>query len=267
MKTRSFLPVLLILFSCTGLLHSQTGIFTDDSEVGIEEHLDEIIPGDIMLVDESGRTVALEQMIDKPTIVNLVYYRCPGICSPIMEAIADVIDKMDLTLGEDFQVLTISFDPTESLDLARRKKNNYLNLMDTDTLARVHWKFFISDSASIARLTQAVGFKYKRTGNDFIHAGTIIIVSPERKITRYLNGTYFLPFEVKMSIIEASKGRSMPTVNRILQYCYSYDPAGQKYVMNITKVTGTVIIFFGLILFLYLVLKPAIRKKKLKTEN
>jgi len=206
-------------------------------------------------------------MVDKPTIVNLVYYRCPGICSPIMEAIADVIDKMDLTLGEDFQVLTISFDPTESIDLARRKKNNYLNLMDSDSLARTHWKFFISDSLSVAKLTQSVGFKYKRTGNDFIHAGTIIVISPDRKITRYLNGTYFLPFEVKMSIIEASKGQSMPTVNRILQYCYSYDPAGRKYVMNVTKVTGSVIIFFGLFLFLYLIIKPAIRKKKAKQEN
>ena len=267
MKITPAVRLLLFMFVFPVLSLAQTPITPQDVEIGIEEHLDEYIPLDIMLINETYDTVYLEDILDKPTIINLVYYRCPGICSPLMEGIADVMGKVDLELGKDYQVLTISFDPSESIPLAERKKNNYLNLMDDDKLAREHWRFFVSDSANIARLTNATGFKYKKTGNDFIHAASITIVSNEGKITRYLNGIYFLPFEIKMAIVEASQGKSSPTVNRLLQYCYSFDPAGQKYVLNITKVSATLIIFMGLFIFLYLVLKPMIRKKKLTPEE
>ena len=87
----------------------------------------------------------------------------------------------------------------------------------TEEIAR-GWKFFISDSASIAKATNAVGFKYKRQGNDFLHAASVMVISPDGKITRYLNGLYFLPFEFKMAIIEANKGQSGPTINKVLQF-------------------------------------------------
>ena len=153
---------LLVLIPCH--LNGQTAITPQETEIGIEEHLDEYIPLDIMVIDEKNQTTNLAALIDKPTIINLVYYRCPGICSPLMEGLADVMDKVDLELGKDYQVLTISFDPRESIELAHRKKNNYLNLMSSPEPAREHWKFFVSDSANIARLTDAVGFKYKKTG-------------------------------------------------------------------------------------------------------
>ena len=121
------------------------------------------------------------------------------------------------------------------------------------------WLFFTSDSTNVSNLTQATGFRYKPTGNDFIHAATLIIVDPKGKITRYMNGIYFLPFELKMSILDAAESKSGPTINRVLQYCYSYDPEGQKYVMNVTKVAGTLIIFMGLVLFLVLVF---VKKRK-----
>ncbi|MFW5710104.1 MAG: SCO family protein, partial [Bacteroidota bacterium] len=165
--------------------------------------------------------------------------------------------------GEDYQVLTISFDPTESSDLAARKKRNYMNLIENKDIAE-GWHFYTSDSANIARLTEATGFRYKRTGNDFLHAGALILVSPDGKITRYLNGTYFLPFEFKMAIVEATQGKTGPTINKVLQYCYTYDPAGQQYVLNITKVSGSIIIFIGLLFFLVLALKPVFRKKESK---
>lgn len=114
----------------------------------------------------------------------------------------------------------------------------------------------MSDSASIIRATNATGFKYKRTGNDFLHAASVTVVSPEGKITRYLNGLFFLPFEWKMAIIEASEGKSGPTLNKILNFCFAYDPTGQTYVLNFTKVGGIVILFFAISLLLFLVLKP-----------
>ncbi|WP_299576179.1 SCO family protein [uncultured Sunxiuqinia sp.] len=225
-------------------------------EIGVIEHLDDYLPEGIYLTGLDSQRVLLSDLIDKPTILNFVYYRCPGICSPLMEGLAEVMDRSDLKPNEDYQVLTISFDPTETLDLAQRKKTNYLNLVNKKEAIAAGWKFFISDSASIAKAVQAVGFQYKKTGNDFLHAASVMVISPDGKITRYLNGIYFLPFEFKMAIIEANKGQSGPTINKILQFCYSYDPQGQTYVLNVTKVAGTVIIFFALVIFLFLILKP-----------
>ena len=230
-----------------------------DVEIGIIEKLDQYIPMDAMIVDEQGDTVIIGDLIDKPTILNFVYFRCPGICSPLMDGLADVIDATDLELGTDYQALTISFDAREGTFLAVKKKNNYLNLMEKKEQAQEGWRFFTSDSANIQALTESVGFRFKPTGNDFIHAATLIIVDQEGKITRYMNGIYFLPFELKMSILDAAQGKSGPTINRVLQYCYSFDPEGQRYVLNITKVAGTVIIFLGLVLFVMLII---VRKRK-----
>ncbi len=253
--------VLLLLFVSPICVLSQDVINPvadqNDVEIGVVERLDEFLPDSISLINEAGEHVWLLDVIDKPTIINFVYYRCPGICSPLMEAVAGVMDKSDLVAGVDYQVLTISFDPSEPIDLGIRKKANYLNLMKNKVAeAKNGWLFFVSDSASIAKATNAAGFKYKRTGNDFLHAASLTVVSNEGKITRYLNGMYFLPFEWKMAIIEASKGQSGATLNKVLRYCYTYDPVGQTYVMNVTKVSGTLILFFAVVLLLILVIKP-----------
>lgn len=251
------LLLFLILFSGISLYGQKAfDDLTKDPEIGITEHLDEFLPTDIYLVDENNQRVLLSDLIDKPTIINWVYFRCPGICSPLMEGLAKVMDASDLVAGVDYQVLTISFDPTETIDLGIRKKTSYLNLVDKKETIRQGWKFFVSDSASIAKGTNAVGFKYKRTGNDFVHAASVMVVSPKGKITRYLNGIYFLPFDFKMAVIESSKGMSSPTINKIMQYCFSYDPVGQAYVLNVTKISGTLILFVAMLFFLVLIFKP-----------
>jgi len=233
---------------------------TKDPEIGISEHLDEFIPTDIYLIDENNQKVLLTDLIDKPTIINWVYFRCPGICSPLMEGLAHVMDESDMIPGVDYQVLTISFDPTETIDLGLRKKTNYLNLVNKKEENSKGWKFFVSDTVSIEKGTNATGFKYKKTGSDFAHAASVTVVSPKGKITRYLNGIYFLPFDFKMAVIESSKGMSAPTISKIMQYCFSYDPVGQAYVLNVTKITGTLILFIALLFFLVLIFKPK-RKK------
>ncbi len=248
MKRRLITTFLIVLF--IPLLAQNEA----DVEIGVVEKLDQYVPLDALLIDEHGDTVTLGELLDKPTILNFVYYRCPGICSPLMDGLADAMDGNDLVLGEDYQALTISFDAREGTFLAVKKKNNYLNLMEKKEQAEKGWLFFTSDSASIARLTDAAGFRYKPTGNDFIHSATLIILDPKGKITRYMNGIYFLPFELKMSLIEAAEGKSGPTINRVLQYCYSYDPEGQKYMLNITKISATLILFFAVVLLLVLFL-------------
>ena len=260
---KRFIPISLITFLIPLMMQGQTIKATQDIkspelEIGIVEHLDEYIPDDLMVIDTTGQAVNLKQLIDKPTVLMWVYYRCPGICSPLMTSVAEVIGKTDLILGKDFQVITISFDAREGSDLAIRKRENYLNLIGKP-VDESGWMFYTADSANIARGTEATGFRFKKAGNDFMHSAALIMISPDGKITRYLQGTYFLPFEFKMALIETSQGKSGPTIYKVLQFCYTYDPAGQQYVLNVTKVAGSLILIIALIVFLILVLKP--RKK------
>jgi protein SCO1/2 len=258
-KKEEYFFFFFLIFFFYGMISSGQKVFddkTDKTEIGIVEHLDTYLPKDIYLIDENNQKVALTDLIDKPTIINFVYFRCPGICSPLMEGLAQVMDKCDLVPGVDYQVLTISFDPRETIDLGIRKKANYLNLVKKKEAIAKGWNFFVSDSASIVKGTNAVGFKYKPQGQDFAHAAGVVVVSPKGKITRYLTGIYFLPFDFKMAIIESSKGISAPTINKIMQYCFSYDPVGKAYVLNVTKITGTIILFFAVLFFLVLIFKP-----------
>jgi len=247
-----FIAILIVMLSFIGTAQ-------DPDKIGVVEHLDTYLPSDVILTDVNGDTTFLSAVINKPTVLNFVYYRCPGICTPLMDGIAEVVNQSDLELGEDYQIVTISFDFTETSDLALKKRNNYFLLVEKEGIEK-GWLFFTADSMNVARLTQATGFSYKRTGNDFIHTAGLILLSPEGKITRYLNGTYFLPFEFKLAVIEASKGIPGPTVNRILQFCYSYDPVGQAYVLNITKVSGILILFIGVLVLIVLTVKPRHKK-------
>ncbi|PKP01787.1 MAG: SCO family protein [Bacteroidetes bacterium HGW-Bacteroidetes-9] len=253
-----FSVALLTAIGVKGQVPATKDIGTPQTEIGIVEHLDEYLPDDLTFIGTDDQPYNLKQLINKPTVLMFVYYRCPGICSPLMNSMAEIIDKTDLVLGKDYQVITISFDQREGTEVALKKRNNYLNQI-TKEVDKDGWKFYTGDSANIAKATNAVGFKFKKAGNDFLHSATIIMLSPDGKITRYLQGTYFLPFEFKMAVVEASKGKSGPTIFRILQFCYSYDPAGQQYVLNITKMAGTLILGLGFIVFLILVFKP--RKK------
>ncbi|WP_430813020.1 SCO family protein [Carboxylicivirga sp. RSCT41] len=235
---------------------------SQNQKIGIIEHLDEYLPEDIHVIDINGDTVLLSSVIqNKPTVLNFVYYRCPGICTPLMDGITEVVNLSDMQLSQDYQIVTISFDYTENHELALKKRNNYSMIVEKEGMEK-GWLFFTADSSNVAHLTKATGFSYKKTGNDFIHTAGLILISPDGKITRYLNGTYFLPFEFKLAVIEASKGIPGPTVNRILQFCYSYDPAGQAYVLNITKVAGILIIVIAGLVLLVLTIKP---KKTVKT--
>jgi protein SCO1 len=259
MKQVMLICAFIIAFSRHGMC--QLPAVSTDPEIGIVEHLDDTLPADLQLTNHRGEKVLLGDLVDKPTVISFVYYRCPGICSPLMNGLAEVIDKTGLKIGKDYQVFTISFDPREGTDLASSKHKNYLNLV-TAPGADTGWTFFTADSATIKRFTSAAGFKYKPAGNDFVHAAAIFMISRDRKITRYLNGTYFQPFEFKLALLEASKGQSGPTINRVLQYCYSYDPQGKQYVLNITRVMGILISLLAVAFFLWLSVRPLFRKKQ-----
>jgi protein SCO1 len=249
--------ILIILLLCLVQFAalSQERDQRNDPVIGISERLDEYLPEDIVLINTNGERVDLYSLLDKPTVLAIVYYRCPGICSPFMTSVADVIQHSNLEIGREYQVLNISFDPSEGPILSSANQNNYHSLVDKEFDPK-GWQFFTTDSINSRKLTNAVGFNYKRQGLDFLHTSAMIFVSDEGKITRYLHGTYFLAMDLKLAVVETAQGKSGPSMSRLLSYCYSYDPAGQAYVFNVTKVAGIIILFFALVIFLFLVLKP-----------
>jgi protein SCO1/2 len=237
------------------------------AELGIYEKLDLTLPDGLIFTDENYQVVDLKKEIDKPTVFALVYYECPGICSPLLEGVAEVITRAKLDLGTEYQVFTISFDWNEKTKLAKDKKTNYTKLVKNKDVQK-GWRWFTGDSANVNNLLNSLGFKVKKQGEEFIHPASLIVLSPEGKITRYLHGTYFLPFDLKMAVIEASEGRSGPTINKVLKYCFAFDPEGKKYVVNITRVSGTIILFIAVSFLVGLLLskKRGRNKKSLNAE-
>lgn len=254
---------ILVLIGFLALFCSYSqGQMPKQVEVGIDEHLDDTIPLNLKFYNEAGELVKLGDYINKPTVLSFVYFDCPGLCNPLLDGINEVIGKVDMTVGEDFDIVTISFNPGDSPEKAVDKKKNFSTNLTEKTYP--HWNYLVGDTANVNAILKVVGYKIKKVGVDYLHPSAIILISPEGKITRYLYGTYFLPFDLKMAVTEASKGISRPTINRVLEYCFSYDPQGQKYKLQITKVAGTIIIFFAIILLIVLIAKP---KKKKSTEK
>src|SRR5664279_5090037 len=255
------------LFFCICLMginsYSQTPLFNQQMQVGFEEKQGQYADLSVKLVNEAGDTVLLKNVINKPTILNLVYFQCAGTCSPLMWGISKFIDGVDLQLGKDYEVLTISFDPSEGINLGINKKASYLSTMKKKDEAK-NWLFFVSDSADIARLTKSVGFNYEKVNDQFVHPTGLIALAADGKIIRYMRGIDFLPFDIKITMIEAAKGKIGPSINRLLAVCYGYDSKGNGYVFNVTRVSAIVIIFIVVVLFLYLALS---RIKFIKKAN
>jgi protein SCO1/2 len=252
--------VKLLVFSFTVLGTLSAGVQAETTQVttpavGIVEHLGQMVPLDEEFYDESGNLVQLRQIINKPTIVTFVYYRCPGICSPLLTELAHIVEKVDLELGKDYQILTLSFDPSEKPELAAEKKENYLSSIAKPVNAN-GWRFFTGDSANIRRFSDAAGFYFIRDGENWVHAGALIFLSPEGKVTRYFNGIQYLPFDVKMGVIEASNGKVGPTIARILRLCYSYDREGRTYALNVTRIAMAATLLFVAVFVAVFILRP-----------
>lgn len=234
-------------------------------EIGVVERLGAQVPLNLEFTNSDGRKMKLKDIIDRPTILSLVYYHCPGICSPLLTNETAMLDKLEMEVGKEFRVLTISFDHTETYDKAVKWKSNYLTSMKRQFDPQ-YWNFMVGDSASIRAVADSVGFYFKSDGaNDYIHAAAIMILTKDGKVSRYHNGTDFNKVDVKMSLIEAGKGESMPTVNKIVQYCFKYDPEGKKYVFDFNKVAGS-IIFLSVGIFLAVLLIKG-RKNKDASKN
>ncbi len=236
-------------------------------EVGIDEQLGKYIPTDVSFIDESGNKVLLKDLVTEPTVFAFVYYHCPGLCTPLMSEIADVVGKLDMTPNKDYRIITLSMDERETPWDASEKKQIFFKMINGN-FPGTAWRFLTGDSLNIKKTADAMGFYFERQGTQFLHTGALIFLSPKGKITRYLfpgysqnHGYSILPFDMKMALIEASEGKATPTIARVLQYCFSYDPKAKTYMIDITRVSGAGILVLAAVFVGYLKWKP---KKKLK---
>jgi protein SCO1 len=261
MKTHKIIFSVLVLmmgfFSVRTVLAQGT---EDTTAVGVIEHLGSMVSLNLSFTDENNMPIQLKQLITKPTLLSLVYFDCQGVCPMILSSVSSVVEKMDMEPGKDYNIVTVSFNSQDSPDKAKDKKAQFLR--PRSKLHPEAWSYLTGDSINIHKLTDGVGFKFEQAGNDFIHPACIIILSPDGKITRYLYGTNFLPFDVKMALIEAQRGIARPTISRVLDFCFSYDPSGRRYTLEVTKVSGVIILFCAFVLLGTLLIRSRVRKSK-----
>jgi protein SCO1/2 len=218
-----------------------TAVFND---VGIEQRLGEQVPLDLTFTDEKGNKAPLSKFFgQRPVILSLVYYKCQMLCPQVLEGMTGTFRTIgNMSIGRDFDVVSVSFDHRETPEDAVKRKEKYITDYGREGAAE-NWHFLTADSASVARLAASVGFTYlydEKTGQ-YAHASGIMILTPDGKVSRYLYGIEYQADDLRFSLIDASNGKIGSPVDKLLMLCYHYDPATGKYglvVMNMLRGGG-----------------------------
>jgi protein SCO1/2 len=227
----------------------------------VDRKLGTTVPLDLTFTSETGQEVTLAEVITKPTVLSLIYYRCPAACTPLLRAIAKAVDGCDLEPGTDYQLLSISFDERErdKLEVVRTAKAALLGDMKKK-IPPASWSFLTGKAAAIEAIKEAVGFRTVKDGDDFLHPLAIMFISPEGKLTRYLNPTrtataiQVLPADLTLAIMDASDGRVGTFMQKLERLCYGYDPEESTYIFHINRlilaITAVFVLVFGAFLLL-----------------
>ena len=228
--------------------------------VGIDQKLNEQLPLDLGFRDETGKDVKLgEYFGKKPVLLSLVYYQCPMLCNQVLNGMVTAFKVMAFKPGDEFEVVTVSFDPRETPEVAAAKKKTYIDYLPEAKRsgAASGWHFLTGDEASIKRITDAVGFRYHfdEATNQFAHASGVFVATPQGKLARYFYGIEYAPRDLRLGLIEAAENKIGSPVDQLLLYCFHYDPETGKYgaaVMNLMRMGGvvTVLAIVGLLLML-----------------
>jgi protein SCO1/2 len=213
-------------------------------EVGIEQRLNERVPLDLKFRDDAGREVTLHDYFNKgkPVVLSLVFYKCPMLCDQVLTGLLGSMRSVSFDAGKEYDVVTVSFDPRETPELAAEKKDNFVRRYNRAG-AEKGWHFLVGDQESITRLTDAVGFHYNYDPktDQFAHAAGIMILTPDGRLSRYFYGVEYFPNDLRFGLMEASDEKIGSLADQLLLYCYHYDPATGRYgpaVMRIMRLGG-----------------------------
>ena len=227
-------------------------------EIGVDERLGGYVPMGVEFKNQDGRAVKLGDCLKgRPAVLSLNYYECPMLCPLMFSSLSRAINQMrGLKLGKDFDVITVSFNPNETLDMARDKSSETYRMLEGVDDPGEAWPFLFGGEAETRAITAATGFRFKELGpGNFAHPSVLIILAPDGKITRYLYGLQQEPFNLMLALTEAANGKigRSNVINKVLLYCYHYDPAGKKYALAASRImtaSGVVVLIIAGILFL-----------------
>jgi len=265
--TRIFL---YLFFSIIALFYQKDILAIEKDNITITEQLGKYIPLDLEFINSDGNVVKLKNYFtDKPVVFAFVYYKCPGICTPLMTEITSIINKSTLVPGKDYRVIILSMDENELTKDALEKKQAMFSLVDKQ-ISSDDWIFLTGKIENINKLAESTGFHFKREGTQFIHTTSLMFLTKEGKISRYLypgykkdSGFSVLPFSFKIAVIDATEGKVIPSIGKLLAFCFSYDPQGRTYVFDILKIVGASTILTIGIVVLILVKKKKVKDKRL----
>jgi protein SCO1/2 len=230
-------------------------------EIGIEEKLGQVLPPGIVFHDENGAEVKVGSLFGKPVILTLVYYTCEHICPLMLGGLAQALPRLVMTPGKDYRLITVSFDATDTPQIAGDIKKNYIKASGSLS-AEEGWTFLVGDQKNIDQLTKAVGFTYRKDVHGFNHPVALIFLSPAGKISQYLQVTKygygaeypitFSSFDLNMALTEAAQGKSVTGLKKALLYCFSHEPPGQSKFFNFIALVGLVTLLAMAAFFAYL---------------
>lgn len=236
---------LTLLHPAPLVAHTAEHLRTEATEaIGVDERLGTRIPLDLRFLDESGTSVRLGDLMTGPTLILPVFYGCTNVCNYLQGGVAITLKSIERQPGRDYRVISVSFDEHETPELAARSKRMYLAAMGTPFPAD-GWRFLTGDSATIKRLTDAIGYRFKRRDGDFIHPVASLVVAQDGTIVRYLYGVTILPKDLALALAEAKKGIAGASIRKMVEYCFSFDPVGKTYVFNLLRIGATVVLLFA----------------------
>jgi protein SCO1 len=218
--------------------------------VSFDQRLNEAIPLDVTFRDDEGREVKLGDYFDgRPVVLAMAYFRCPMLCTQVLNGLVEGLRETELTIGKDFRVLTVSFDPSDSPKMAAAKKKNYVRAY-ADPKASDDWHFLTGTQASIDRLAQAIGFRYAydAPSDQYAHAAGIVVLTPAGRISRYFYDVHYPGRDLRLGLVEASQNKIGTAIDQVLLFCFHYDPTAGRYgaaVMNFVR-AGGVLTLIGL---------------------
>jgi protein SCO1/2 len=215
--------------------------------VDVVEHLGGALPHDATFRDADGKTVKLGDFFDgkRPTVFVFAYHTCPMLCSLVLDAAVKSLNDVSWTVGDEFDVVSVSIDPKDTPESATRKRAQVVSSYVRARGDTKGWHFLTGDEANIRKVTDAVGFEYRYDARQkqYAHPAAIYLLTPEGHVARYLYGIQFDPGDVRLGLLEATEGRSISTTERFLLFCYHYDPQGKHYslvAMNVMRLGGAV---------------------------
>lgn len=233
-----------LLLACASHGQGQDARSPISREVGLDQHLDAKLPLDLVFRDEAGQSVRLGDYFgDRPVIVNFVYFRCPMLCTQVLNGLLKSSNAMPLELEKDYEIVSISIDPRETPQLAADKKERYLSKYRRPG-GPAGWHFLTGGPEAIQQITQAAGFRYQydEASDQYAHASGILVATPEGRISRYLYGIDYNPNDLRLALVESSENKIGTVVDQFLLLCYHYDPKTGKYgfvISGALRLAGT----------------------------